>query len=140
MQSVVELIQSYPDLAQTIGVIGFMIYISCFFSVQSGKLCGNGILFPTLQVIAAICVLTSLASAYNLASFMIQTSYIAIGLFGIALRLRRVRTNRKTNAETTSPSRMRAPIRFDADCHEPATLFRHSTDQSESPKAHSLYP
>ena len=95
MQSVIEFIREYPDIAELIGVIGFMLYIGGFFSVQSGFLCGNGLAFPILQVTAASFVLVSLSTAYNLPSFMIQTSYIAIGLFGITLRLRRVKSNRR---------------------------------------------
>lgn len=151
MQHTVEFIQSYPDIAQLIGVIGFMIYIGNFCAVQSGHICGNGILFPILQVIAASFVLISLASAYNLASFMIQTSYIAIGLFGITLRLRKFRTNRPRPAnrpEHPGPDAPRARPRPrqekspapSADCHEPATLFRHSAGQSGSQPSHSLCP
>ncbi|WP_299842063.1 hypothetical protein [uncultured Roseovarius sp.] len=138
MQTIIEFIRSYPDIAELIGVIGFMIYIGGFFSVQSGFMCGNGIAFPMVQVTAASFVLVSLTTAYNLPAFMIQTSYIAIGIFGIVLRLRRVRSNRERPANPARAARMRAPIRFDADCHEPATLFRHSKDQSDSPNPQTL--
>ena len=131
MQTVIEFIRAYPDFAEFIGVIGFMLYIGGFFSVQSGFLCGNGIAFPVLQVCAACCVLVSLSSAYNLPSFMIQTSYIAIGLFGIALRLRRARAGQSWG---------RSALGFANDCHEPATLFRHSSEQSDSPKTPALCP
>ncbi len=140
MQSVIEFIRVYPDLAEFIGVIGFMLYIGGFFSVQSGILCGNGITFPVLQVCAASCVLVSLSSAYNLPSFMIQTSYIAIGLFGIALRLRRVRSNRGRPRTSAALPMAADPISFEADCHQPATLFRHAPDQSDSPKSPALCP
>ncbi len=89
MQTIIDFFTSYPELSQAIGVLGFMIYVGGFFSIQSGLMCGNGICFPVLQVIAASCVLISLTSAYNLAAFMIQTSYIAIGLFGIVIRCKR---------------------------------------------------
>ena len=145
MQSIIEFIRSYPDIAELVGVIGFMIYIGGFFSVQSGFLCGNGIAFPVVQVTAASFVLVSLTTAYNLPAFMIQTSYIAIGLFGIALRLRRVRSNRHRSdrhlpMNPERPARMHTPILFDTDCHEPATLFRHTPDQSDSPKSPALCP
>ncbi len=88
MSQLIAFFQMNPDLAQFFGVLGFGIYITSFMLVQTGRLCGNGIRFPILQVTAAACVLISLTSAYNLASFLIQTSYICIGLFGICLRLR----------------------------------------------------
>lgn len=140
VQTVIEFIRSYPDIAELIGIIGFMIYIGGFFSVQSGFMCGNGIAFPVVQVTAASFVLVSLTTAYNLPAFMIQTSYIAIGVFGIALRLRRVRSNRYRAADPARDARLRTQIRFDTDCHEPATLFRHISDQSDSPKSHALCP
>ena len=140
MQSVIEFIRAYPDIAELIGVIGFMLYIGGFFSVQSGFLCGNGITFPILQVTAASFVLISLSTAYNLPSFMIQTSYIAIGLFGIALRLRRYRTNRPMTMRRTTSSVPRKDVKFDSDCHQPATLFHQSFDQGDSPNSKALCP
>ncbi len=134
MHNVIEFIQTYPDIAECVGVIGFMLYIGGFFSVQSGILCGNGITFPVLQVCAASCVLVSLSSAYNLPSFMIQTSYIAIGLFGIALRLRRIRSNRARNPQVSRPANLHPPITFDANCHQTATIFRHSPDNDAGPQ------
>ena len=152
MYQLIDFIRSHPDFAQTIGVVGFMIYITTFFNVQSGNICGNGMLFPLLQVIAASCVLVSLASAYNLASFMIQTSYIAIGLFGIALRLRRVRANRRRPpdaAHTTALHRAAGLNRtpqfhltpeFRSDRHKTAMRIRQSPAQSESPTSPALCP
>ncbi len=140
MYNVIEFIRAYPDLAEFIGVIGFMLYIGGFFSVQSGILCGNGIPFPMLQVCAASCVLVSLSSAYNLPSFMIQTSYIAIGLFGIALRLRRVRSNRVRSGAQPAMPMSADPISFEADCHQPATLFLQTSDRSDPPKSPALCP
>ena len=140
MQSVIEFIPAYPDIAELIGVIGFMLYIGGFFSVQSGFLCGNGIAFPALQVTAASFVLVSLSTAYNLPSFMIQTSYIAIGLFGITLRLRRIRSNRPGVTRRQSASYSRKDLKFNSDCHQPATLFHQSFDQSDSPTSNALYP
>ncbi|MEO3413618.1 hypothetical protein AAFO92_03050 [Roseovarius sp. CAU 1744] len=136
MQTVIEFIREYPDFAEFIGVIGFMLYVGGFFSVQSGFLCGNGIAFPILQVCAACCVLVSLSSAYNLPSFMIQTSYIAIGLFGIALRLSRVGGGHGPGGR--APASPAGPVDPEGDCHEPATLFRHRSAQSDSPNIPAL--
>jgi hypothetical protein len=77
-----------PELLQAIGVFGFLLYMGSFLAIQNGNICGNGIIFPTVQIVAALCVLLSLAAAFNLASFLIQISYVAIGLYGVCLRLR----------------------------------------------------
>lgn len=142
MQNIVEWLQAYPDLAEFIGIIGFMLYIVGFFSIQSGVLCGNGIAFPILQICAAFCVLISLSSAYNLPSFMIQTSYIAIGIFGITLRLSRRRSGmrRLTDQRAPYPRQASSMRDMEEDCHQPATLFRHSPEQSDSPQSPALCP
>ena len=94
MNEILHTLRAYPDILQAIGLVGFMLYVGAFSAIQSGRLCGNGILFSTNQVVAASCVLISLLGAFNLASFLIQVSYIGIGIYGIAIRRRHARTNR----------------------------------------------
>ena len=89
----IEFLQRYPDILQAVGVVGFLAYIIGFKLVQTRHICGNGIPFALINVVAACLVLVSLIGAFNLASFLIQISYIAIGLFGIALRLMNGRRN-----------------------------------------------
>lgn len=72
---------------QMIGVIGSCTYVCVFFLIQSGRICGNGVLYPILQVFAASCVLSSLTTAFNLAAFIIQFSFILIALYGIWYRV-----------------------------------------------------
>jgi len=84
---VLEVLRTYPDLLNTIGVIGFLTYITGFQLVQTGHMCGNGIPYALTNVMAASLVLVSLIAAFNLASFLIQVSFIAIGLYGVARKL-----------------------------------------------------
>ncbi|MFT5799537.1 MAG: hypothetical protein ACI84R_003614 [Candidatus Azotimanducaceae bacterium] len=93
MLELIETLRQFPQVLQTIGVFGFLLYVGAFSAIQSGYLCGNGILFPVNQVVAATCVLIGLAGAFNLASFLIQVSYIGIGMYGIIKRRRRERSN-----------------------------------------------
>ena len=82
-------------ILQFIGVLGSLTYVCIFFLLQSGRLCGNGILYPACQLCAAICVAASLTTAFNLAAFVIQISFIAIALYGIWFRLSgRIAANR----------------------------------------------
>lgn len=94
MSQFLGLLTDNPNLLQAIGVLGFVLYVGGFFLVQNGSVCGNGVLYPLSKVVAAGCVLISLVAAFNLASFLIQVSYIGIGLYGVAMRWRRVRSNR----------------------------------------------
>lgn len=140
MQGFIEIIQAHPDLAEFIGVIGFMIYIGNFFSVQSGFLCGNGIAFPILQVIAATFVLISLTTAYNLPAFMIQISYIAIGLFGIALRYMKVRIRQSPLPQAMDPMNSGPDPDSPPDRHQAETLPSHARGMSDSLTSPPLCP
>ncbi|WP_425038429.1 CBU_0592 family membrane protein [Primorskyibacter sp. S187A] len=82
-------IQTYDlhELARFIGVVGFLLYMAAFAGLQLGWLCGNGILYSALNVGAAAMVLISLSTEFNLASALIQVSWISIGMIGISLRI-----------------------------------------------------
>ncbi len=71
---------------QAIGVVGFIFYIGGFAALQLGLLDGNGGAFTIINMLGALCVLISLISAFNLASLLIQISWLAIGLMGLFRR------------------------------------------------------
>ncbi len=96
----IENIRAFPQVLQAIGVFGFMLYVGAFSAIQTGRLCGNGIIFSINQVVAASCVLVGLVGAFNLASFLIQVSYIGIGTYGIFIRWRRARSNLSGSSQT----------------------------------------
>ncbi len=98
MLSFLDYIRQFPEVLQMVGVLGFVLYVGGFFLIQNGSVCGNGIMYPLSKVIAATCVLISLTSAFNLASFLIQCSYIAIGLYGVGKRLRKKQTGGYPNS------------------------------------------
>ena len=66
------------------GVLGFLAYMASFALLQARVVDGNGPVYALLNVIAAALVLVSLADAFNLASLLIQLSWIVIGLGGLA--------------------------------------------------------
>lgn len=106
MGDIIAYLRHYPDLVEWIGVAGFFVYIIGFFLVQARMLCGNSDLFSISQICAALLVLISLSTEFNLASFMIQVSYATIGALGVLLRKLRLQAR---------PSRTRLrrkPIRF----------------------------
>lgn len=71
---------------QIIGVMGFLIYIAAFTAVQLELMNGNGITFSLANTLAAMLVALSLFADFNLASALIQGSWIVIGIAGIATR------------------------------------------------------
>ena len=79
---------------QLIGVAGFFVYIAAFGLVQIGRLDGNGAHYSLLNVLAASLVATSLIAEFNLASALIQCSWIFIGLIGLSRHFLRKRPKR----------------------------------------------
>jgi len=57
-------------------------------ALQARVLDGNGSLYCLLNILAASLVLVSLTEAFNLASILIQISWITIGLVGIFWKVR----------------------------------------------------
>lgn len=80
-------LQTLNAILQIIGVIGSITYIVGFLLLQSGRICGNGLFYPLSKFFAACCVLASLTTAFNFASFLIQISFMAIALYGVWLRV-----------------------------------------------------
>ena len=74
---------------QLAGLIGFVLYIFSFSAVQFNWIDGNSAVFSLTNIAAASLVAISLIADFNLASALIQGSWIVIGLAGLALRLRR---------------------------------------------------
>ncbi len=74
------------DMAQLIvmiGVFGAGLYILNYFLLQMGIVRGSGVLYPVLVIIAASCVLISMAEEFNLAGAIIQLAYIVISVLGL---------------------------------------------------------
>lgn len=92
---------------QIIGLLGFLTYLGSFAALQAKILNGNGSIYALLNVIAASLVLLSLTEAFNLASALIQISWIAIGLAGLSWRAHRAYQER---ARDLPPPRLQ-PLR-----------------------------
>ena len=88
MWPIIESLSAYSALLQLIGVVGFLGYIGGFALLQINAISSDGMAFSIINIFAAFCVLISLIGAFNLASLLIQLSYIVIGLAGIIVRLR----------------------------------------------------
>lgn len=84
-----ELTPITSEILQLFGLAGFILYLVNFTGLQAGYLDGNGLTYTLGSVMAATLVLISLIGAFNLASLLIQVSWIFIGLFGIWRRFRR---------------------------------------------------
>jgi predicted membrane protein len=102
MSDFIAALQQYPQILQLIGVVGFSLYITAFTLLQTGRICGNSTGYTCFVVTAASCVLISLVTAFNLAAFLIQSSYVCIGLFGL-LRRYVIRKTRQSSMRQSQP-------------------------------------
>lgn len=97
MNSKLEYLSTLGPLELT-GVCGFFVYILSFGAVQFSLLDGNGIAYSVLNVLAASLVAVSLIAEFNLASALIQASWIAIGISGLSLRVAKMRDAKATQS------------------------------------------
>ena len=65
------------------GVAGFIFYMLAYGLLQMGKISGQGYCYTCMNMAAAILVLLSLVHQFNLASVLIQLSWIVISLVGL---------------------------------------------------------
>jgi len=89
---------TYELLLHCAGIAGFLCYIIGFAALQLGYIDGNGTAYTLWSLAGASLVLVSLLGAFNLASLLIQVSWIIIGLTGLIRRA----LNRPANMVKTS--------------------------------------
>ncbi len=71
------------DFYTAIGLAGFLAYLISYTLLQTGAIDGNGAVYAMSNLAAASLVFVSLLDAFNLASALIQVSWILVSLFGI---------------------------------------------------------
>jgi len=89
------------SLFDVAGFIGVIVYLGSYAALQLGLLNGQGYRYALLNTLAAGCVLISLLHAFNLSSALIQISWIAISVVGMARFYFLTHRVRFTEEETT---------------------------------------
>ena len=69
---------------QIIGLVGVLAYMLPYVALQVGLIRGDGLVYTLSNLVAASLVLVSLTDAFNLPSALIQTTWIAVSLVGLA--------------------------------------------------------
>jgi hypothetical protein len=69
-------------LFDLIGLVGVVVYVAAYFCVQVLNHSPTGRLAVVLNVVGPLCLLVSLAGAFNLASFLSQCFWLALTLIG----------------------------------------------------------
>lgn len=91
-----------------IGLTGVVFYIAAYAALQFGLLKGNGYTYTIMNLIAATLVLVSLSNDFNLSSAIIQTTWIAISVFGLT-RYFILHHSTKLSAEEAAFARSKLP-------------------------------
>lgn len=74
------------DLYTVAGLAGFGAYVAAYALLQFGVLSGDSLIYTGANTLAAALVLISLIADFNLASALIQITWIVIGVVGVLLR------------------------------------------------------
>lgn len=68
---------------ELIGLFGFISYLLSYTLLQLGKIKGDSACYTIMNMISASLVLISLAESFNLASALIQITWILISIIGL---------------------------------------------------------
>lgn len=71
------------DFLDIIGIIGVVGYVGAYLTLQLGLIKGDGYLFPSVNLVAALAVLASLTRDFNIFSVSIEICWAVISLIGI---------------------------------------------------------
>ena len=72
-----------------IGMLGTLLVLGAFFLLQAGKIHGNRLAYQLLNLVGAACVLVSLWNKFNISVFLLEATWVAISIYGIARTLRK---------------------------------------------------
>lgn len=90
---------SFEELVYVIGLLGAGVYLGSYAMLQLGILKGDSYAYSTLNILAPVCVMISLVTAFNMSSAIIQSAWILISIVGITRNFLRTRFQRFTADE-----------------------------------------
>ena len=71
------------ELSDTIGIVGVSFVLITYFLLQFDKIDSKGFWYSFLNLFGAILIMYSLLYTWNLASAIIEISWIAISIYGV---------------------------------------------------------
>ncbi|NNC38032.1 MAG: hypothetical protein EX271_07105 [Acidimicrobiales bacterium] len=72
-----------------IGNIGVALILLTYLALQLDKIDAKGLAYSLINGIGALCILISLAYAFNMSAFIIEAAWLLISIFGVILTMRR---------------------------------------------------
>lgn len=109
-ESVLKRTSAMTDWHEFVGVAGFALYLLSYCLLQLDRVDGNSSVYARMILIAATLVLVSLYFEFNLASALIQISYIIISMIGLLKRARKRRCDTTLSGRLIEPKRQAAPL------------------------------
>lgn len=67
-----------------VGLLGSALVVGSYFLLQSGRLSGTGLPYQLINIAGSTCILVSLFGGFNLSVALLQCTWIAISVYGIA--------------------------------------------------------
>lgn len=87
--------------SDVIGMVGVVIVLATYLLLQIDKMSKQNVWFSGLNVIGSVCILVSLYYSPNLASIVIEVSWLAISMYGLWLCLIQRRGNDGSTSSRT---------------------------------------
>ena len=76
-----------------VGLIGIALIVGCYFFLQTGKLQSEDLGYSAFNGMGAMCILYSIAFAFNLSAFLVEAFWVTISVIGIVRYFLRRRNN-----------------------------------------------
>jgi drug/metabolite transporter (DMT)-like permease len=83
---------TWPDI---LGLIGVFMVLMAYGLQQMRRIDGNGVLYPSLNLIGAILILISLAYKPNVPAIVMEAAWVAMSVVGIFLAVKARRNQDK---------------------------------------------
>ena len=77
------------SLSDLIGMAGVVLLLTTYGLLQTGRLCHDNPRYSLFNAAGASAILFSLSFDFNLSAFVIEGSWLAISLYGLARTVRR---------------------------------------------------
>ena len=99
------------DLFTLAGIAGAALFLAAYFANQQGWLMAEDWRYPLANLVAAILILVSLITAWNLPAAVIEVAWAAISLYGLIKHSgRSVRSRERAGGQTMTSQLTKAQI------------------------------
>jgi predicted membrane protein len=75
-----------------VGMAGTALVVAAFFLLQAGRLDGNRLTYQLMNLFGAAGILVSLWGSFNISVFLLEATWVAISVYGIARSFKAKRT------------------------------------------------